>query len=146
MFGTELDTAYYESQPIEKKEPSLQKDHDPEIVYNPAIQIPMNPVFQQNQEKILQLQKELEVQKIINKQNDTEPLYERFLSKKKDVMKLICISLTVLLAISVHFVASDFLKSYLQNNVFSQNKELTLKILYPFTVFMTLWSIKVFNK
>lgn len=146
MFGTELDTAYYESQPIEKKEPSLQKDHDPEIVYNPAIQIPMNPVFQQNQEKILQLQKELEVQKIINKQNDAEPLYERFLSKKKDVMKLICISLTVLLAISVHFVASDFLKSYLQNNVFSQNKELTLKILYPFTVFMTLWSIKVFNK
>lgn len=146
MFGTELDTAYYESQPIEKKEPSLQKDHDPEIVYNPAIQIPMNPVFQQNQEKILQLQKELEVQKIINKQNEAEPLYERFLSKKKDVMKLICISLTVLLAISVHFVASDFLKSYLQNNVFSQNKELTLKILYPFTVFMTLWSIKVFNK
>ena len=92
-----------------------------------------------------ELQHELEKQRSMNKR-DSEPLYERFISKKKDVMKLLNIALTVLLAISLHYVLGDLLKSYLQNNDFSTNKETMIKLLYPASVLLVLWSFKVFNK
>ena len=79
-------------------------------------------------------------------QKDAASIYDRFLSKKKDVMKLLAISLTVLLAISTNFVMCDLIKKYLMNNDFSDNKETIIKTMYPLSTFILLWSTKVFNK
>lgn len=152
MFGTELDTAYFnttqqtqqvmDNMPhIIKTEPETQHQEPPKF----DNQMPIVPVFQQNDNIIKELQNELEKQKTMNKR-ESEPLYDRFVSKKKDVMKLLNIALTVLLAISLHFVFSDLLKAYLQNNDFSNNKETLIKLLYPASVLLILWSFKVFNK
>lgn len=167
MFGTELDTAYFNTAPAQqtldnmphiiKKDPSTiaatneepmvmqQQQHSPPPpTYDP--QMPIIPVFQQNDNIIKELQQELEKQRTLNKREHIEPLYDRFISKKKDVMKLLNIALTVLLAISMHYVLSDLLKSYLQNNDFSTNKETMIKLLYPASVLLVLWSVKVFNR
>lgn len=93
---------------------------------------------------IQQLQIELEKQKkeVIN--NDS--IFDRFASKKKDVFKLLNISLSVLLAISLHYLMGDMIKIYLRNNDFSYNKEIFIKSMYPTSVLLILWSLKVFNK
>jgi len=153
MFGTELDTAYFNTQPTKMNHndnlPHIIKPEEADTVTEPPKYeqpIPIVPIFQQNDNVIKELQMELEKQKNLNKKEYSEPLYDRFISKKKDVMKLFNIALTVLLAISLHFVLSDLIKSYLQNNDFTYNKEILIKFMYPFSVLMVLWSFKVFNK
>ena len=153
MFGTELDTAYFNAQPTKMNHndnlPHIIKPEETDTVNEPPKYeqpIPIVPIFQQNDNVIKELQMELEKQKNLNKKEYSEPLYDRFISKKKDVMKLFNIALTVLLAISLHFVLSDLIKSYLQNNDFTYNKEILIKFMYPFSVLMVLWSFKVFNK
>lgn len=156
MFGTELDTAYFAGsppqhnihQPVIIEQPSQEPDIPKQITppsYDtsiPTITFPPN----NNETMIKELQMELEKQKQLNKKEQGEPLYDRFVSKKKDVMKLLCIALTVLLAISLHFVLSDLIKTYLTNNDFTSNKEQLIKLMYPLSVLAVLWSVKVFNK
>ncbi|QOI90250.1 hypothetical protein QKU58_gp081 [Pyramimonas orientalis virus] len=159
MFGTELDTAYFnntvQNQPTETLQPMMkQQMHDqnkqeqaqqPEQhKYEPIMTQP--PIFQQNDSMIKELQQELEKQRTLNAKKESEPLYDRFVSKKKDVMKLLNIALTVLFAISLHFVFSDLIKDYITNNDFTSNKETFIKCMYPACVLMVLWSLKVFNK
>lgn len=151
MFGTELDTAYFNTQPSQNTNENIIKvsRQNEAVTESPSYdqqQIPIVPIFQQNDNIIKELQMELEKQKAINKKELYEPLYDRFISKKKDVMKLFNIALTVLLAISLHFVLSDLIKTYIHNNDFSYNKETFIKFMYPFSVLMVLWSMKVFNK
>lgn len=156
MFGTELDTAYFAGsppqqnihQPVVIEQPSQEPDIPKQITppsYEtsiPTITFPPN----NNEAMIKELQMELEKQKQLNKKEQGEPLYDRFVSKKKDVMKLLSIALTVLLAISLHFVLSDLIKTYLANNDFKSNKEQLIKFMYPLSVLAVLWSVKVFNK
>jgi len=156
MFGTELDTAYFAGsspqqnihQPVVIEQPSQEPDIPKQITppsYEtsiPTISFPPN----NNESMIKELKMELEKQKQLNKKEQGEPLYDRFVSKKKDVMKLFCIALTVLLAISLHFFFSDLIKTYLANNDFTSNKEQLIKFMYPLSVLAVLWSIKVFNK
>ena len=92
---------------------------------------------------IQQLQLELQKQKTVV-QNDS--IFDRFASKKKDVFKLLNISLSVLLAISLHYIMGDIIKVYLRNNDFTYNKEILIKSIYPASVLLVLWSLKVFNK
>ena len=153
MFGTELNTAYFNAQPTKMNHndslPHIIKPDETDTLNDPPKYeqpIPIAPIFQQNDNVIRELQMELEKQKNLNKKEYNEPLYDRFISKKKDVMKLFNIALTVLLAISLHFVLSDLIKSYLQNNDFTYNKEILIKFMYPLSVLMVLWSFKVFNK
>lgn len=108
----------------------------------------IQPTLNENEKKINELQQQLKTQTELNlKMNqDVYTIYDRFASKKKDVMKLLSFSFTILLAISLHFVISDLIKNYLINNDFSANKEQFIRISYPFLVFGLMWSLKVFNK
>ena len=164
MFGTELDTAYFEptlntarSEPISNPQTeTISKRSPPQITKEelkyPPMQMDQSRFISEESielSSIAELKKQLKLQKDLNMmiiQKDTENMYDRFLSKKKDVMKLLCLSLTVLLAISIHFVLSDLIKNYIMNNNFSENKETFVKIMYPLSVFIIVWSVKVFNK
>jgi hypothetical protein len=108
----------------------------------------IQPTLNENERKIHELQQQLKTQTELNmKMNqDVHTIYDRFASKKKDVMKLLSFSFTILLAISLHFVISDLIKNYLINNDFSANKEQFIRISYPLLVFGLMWSLKVFNK
>jgi hypothetical protein len=158
MFGTELDTAYFDnsiqSQPNLKvsqmesppKIQNIQENKEDPIV-SQILQHNSPPSFQ-NEQLIKDLQKELHQQKLMNAhpKEPKEPLYERYISKKKDVFKLIIIAMTVLLGISLHFVFGDLIRSYLEFNDFTYNKETMIKAAYPLSVFFVIWSLKVFNK
>lgn len=187
MFGTDLESAYYDSvqttYPSRENPYSHQKnppdavmqtpDEQPSTISQPTLTINdviqqqpptqpvatydapnprMIPLYEQqlkNSNKIKELQLELLKQKQnvapVNDPNH-EPLYDRYISKKKDVFKLLNIAFTVLFAISLHFVLGDLIKSYLRNNDYSYNKETMIKFAYPLSVLLVLWSMKVFNK
>ena len=91
-----------------------------------------------------ELQKQKQIQMKLNYEN--ESIIDRFLSKKKDVIKLINLALTILLGVSIHYVVVDYIKDYLKNNDLSDNKEFFIKIAYPITVCFIIWTSKVFNK
>ena len=159
MMGTELDTAYFDSSldaqshmdtmiPSEKSPNQNEMPEQPKIVAQEYIR-EFNPIDKKAQSGAIdELKKQLKYQQELNMayQKDAVSIYERFASKKKDVMKLLAISLTVLLAISTNFVMCDLIKKYLMNNDFSDNKETLIKLMYPLTTFLLLWSTKVFNK
>jgi hypothetical protein len=73
-------------------------------------------------------------------------MFDRFVSKKKDVLKLVTMALTVLLAISSHYVMTDLIRNYIANNDLTGNQEFTTKIAYPLTVLLLIWTLKVFNR
>tara|TARA_Y100000389_G_C17451276_1_gene514985 strand:+ start:1244 stop:1738 length:495 start_codon:yes stop_codon:yes gene_type:complete len=164
MFGgTELETAYaggdsarlemFESQRVNKdQESSTQTVNEPKSspVYNQTIPLHPMQISQEDDTKqqINELQSQLKRQKELNviMQKDVASIYDRFASKKKDVLKLLNVSLTVLLAISIHYVMSDLIKGYILNNDFSSNKEMLIKFSYPLVIFILMWSMKVFNR
>jgi hypothetical protein len=154
MFGTDLDFAYAEGSvapadpvlsPGSKSEPkqSPPPTYSPEIPTIDTVVPPVIPtldtVSYEQSERIRSLERQLEESK---QQSHGDSLYDRYASKKKDVMKLLAISLTVLLAISAHHVFADFLRSYLHHNTFSNGHEALIKLGYPTTVLFVLWSLK----
>lgn len=99
----------------------------------------------QLQQQLSQLQGKLKQQSIESKQNN-DSMFDRFVSKKKDVLKLVTMALTVLLAISSHYVMTDLIRNYIANNDLTGNQEFTTKIAYPLTVLLLIWTLKVFNR
>ena len=135
MFGTDLEKAYFDNtqnnqEPTETSYTHIPKQvqtpHQQQVVQKEEIKFDptfIQPVFQNsdNDHKIKELQQQLKKQTEMNLKMNQEvySVYDRFISKKKDVIKLVSFSLTILLAISLHFVMSDLIKNYLLNNDFS---------------------------
>lgn len=91
-----------------------------------------------------ELNKQKQLQYKMNVEQST--FMDKFLDKKKDVIKLFNLSLTILLGMSMHYVIVDWLKDYIRLNTFSDNKEFFIKLAYPVTILMFIWVSKVINK
>ena len=94
------------------------------------------------QEQLQQLQIELNNQK---KQKKQDNIVDKYISKKKDVLKLFLMALTILLAFSMHYLIIDLIKNYSLTNDLSSGRELFVKLAYPISVLMVIWTIKVIN-
>jgi len=68
--------------------------------------------------------------------------YDAMVNKRKDVLKMVCISVIILLAISCHNVVDFGLKEFIMNNDFSFKQELGVRMIYPAVVLFLLWNIK----
>ena len=162
MFGTDLDSAYIDggssgaamSTPIVQTDRAAQAKRPLTVAEKPPVEnahedliYPNGPpaLMSDQESRIRQLEKELSASKAMNDIH-VDSLYDRFISKKKDVFKLLAISLTILLAMSTHFLMLDLLRNYLNNNDFSRGRETLIRIAYPSGVLFALWSLKVFNK
>lgn len=68
--------------------------------------------------------------------------WDKLVSKKLDVIKLIMLSLVVLLGISIDKVANHYLSAYVGKAFLSDTQELLVRISYPIVVILILWIIK----
>lgn len=165
MFGTDLQQAYdpgMNTEPqnmihlnsasemdreVEQKQAAIHHQHEDQ--HQPTT-YETNNFFRDNQmqNQLSQLQEELRLQKQKTQSYKTTDvnLIDRFVSKKKDVIKLVLISLTIVLAFSLHYVIHDALKAYLMNSILTPSQELMTKLAYPVTILLVIWTIKVFNK
>jgi hypothetical protein len=75
-----------------------------------------------------------------------DSVIDRYISKKKDVMKLVIMSFTVLLGLSLHYLITDIVRNYIASNDLTMNQEFFTKLAYPVTIVLLIWTLKVFNR
>lgn len=155
MFGTELDTAYMDppvqgqfdanipsDEPVDVSPPETDREIERIVpTYNPIVPSPPASSSNHQERRIRELETELAKR---NERQDS--IFDRYVSKKKDVLKLLSISLTILFALSAHHVMNDLLRNYLNFNDFSRGHETLIRLGYPAAIFFLLWSLKVFNR
>lgn len=107
---------------------------------------PLDPNFLTSDQKLHLLSNELQKHKEHFEQQKKNSYLDKLLSKKKDIMKLLIISFIFLFAISLHGVIDYYLKKFFEENIMGAGKEFIFRMLYPVTVLLVLWNIKVFSK
>ena len=111
-----------------------------------ALPVVPNDIHVDTDHRIKNLERAMSQKLAQDAQGSSVGIFERYASKRRDVAKLIIMALTVLLALSAHHAISDLLRTYINNNDVSRNRETALRFGYPIAVFGLLWSLKVFNK
>lgn len=120
---------------------AIQNMHNDNIMYDAGS---MNRQYEQEQ-RIINALTELKKQK----QNTTitSPSYvDKMMSKKKELAKLLQFALIIALGLSIHFIIKHYLKQFLSENDLSWERELMLRLLYPFAILFILWNLKTFVK
>lgn len=71
--------------------------------------------------------------------------FEALWAKRRDVVKLIILSLVVLLAVSAHSTVTHYLKEYIESNpMLTDPQQIALRCAYPLAVLFLLWNTKAF--
>jgi len=97
--------------------------------------------------RITLLMNELKKQQAITANMQEQTSYiDRLFSKKKDMLKVLQLALVIVLAMSIHFIIDHYLRNYIKNNDFTFERELLLRLLYPFALLFVLWHMKAFIK
>ena len=94
----------------------------------------------QNQKKINTLKEELKN----SKNNDS--IIDKYIKKKKDMLKLFVMVLLVLLAFCLHDVIKVYLNKYILSKDLTSKEELYLRLAIPLTIYFVIWTIKAFSK
>lgn len=77
----------------------------------------------------------------------SEPGYfEKLFGKKKELYKVLQLSLIITLGLSLHFFIDHYLAKYLSENEMSFERQMLLRALYPAAVLFVLWNLRVFVK
>lgn len=72
----------------------------------------------------------------------SESFWDKLVSKKIEVVKLVVLSLVVLLGISIDKMASHYLNGYIGKAFLSDTQEVLVRLSYPIAVVLVLWIIK----
>jgi hypothetical protein len=67
-------------------------------------------------------------------------------AKRREILKLVTLSLIILLAISTHVTADHFLKKYILESDLSEKNEMLTRIAYPVGILLLIWLIKSSGK
>jgi hypothetical protein len=107
---------------------------------------PLQPTGNQDP-RITLLLNELKKQQMITANMQEQTGYiDRLFSKKKDMLKVLQLALVIVLAMSIHFIVDHYLRNYIKNNDLSFERELVIRLLYPFALLFILWNMKAFVK
>ena len=72
--------------------------------------------------------------------------FDKLFGKKKEVYKVLQLSLMITFGISIHFLIDHYLTKYLADNEMSFERQLILRLMYPLAVLFILWNLRVFVK
>ena len=75
-------------------------------------------------------------------QKQIDSIIDKFIKRKKDMVKLLCLSLIILLALSMNDIIKVYLNKYILGNELTQNKEFYTRVGVPLCVFLVLWTFK----
>lgn len=103
----------------------------------------------ENDQKIAALVAELKKKKgsAASVPAEAEPGYfDKLFGKKKELYKVLQLSLIITLGLSLHFMIDHYLAKYLSENEMSFERQLLLRALYPAAVLFVVWNLRVFVK
>lgn len=119
----------------------------------PALQLPQpsnnssRPSTTGQDPRIALLVNELKKQQMLTASMQEQSSYiDKLFSKKKDMLKVLQLALVIVLAMSIHFIIDHYLRNYIKNADLSFERELLLRLLYPFALVFILWNMKAFLK
>jgi hypothetical protein len=158
--GTDLMSAYQtlSNQPVAYEYPTeeapqqqpLPKQKDEK--YDPKYDMNLyNKQFETDQ-KIQALVTELKKRKANgqtqsqSQEPEQQSYFDKLFGKKKELYKVLQLSLMITFGISVHFLIDHYLTQYLADHEMSFERQLFLRILYPVSVLFILWNLRVFVK
>ena len=127
------------------------------LVMPPPAPLQQQEMTTQPQVNVAQLQKELAYYRQQNgggsAGRSTAPsaasspsFFDQLWSKRREVVKMVTISMIILLAISSHTVLDHYMKDWIQGSDFTANQELMARASYPLAVLATLWFVKAFYR
>ena len=93
------------------------------------------------QKKINELKEEMKKTK-----SNNDSIIDRYLKKKKDVLKLFALALLILLALSMNDLIKTYLGKYLLSNDLTDKNEMYLRLSIPLTIYFVIWTMKAFSK
>lgn len=110
----------------------------------PPMQLPagQNDVFEQlrYENDVTQLQRELHKYQ----RNAAQPsFFDAMWAKRRELLKLLSMSLLIVIALSFHSVMEHVIKSYITENDLTSRNEVLLRFAYPLAMILLVWFIKV---
>ena len=106
----------------------------------------INKQYEQEQ-KLMNILTEIKKQKGQATVPESQQSYiEKLFAKKKDIIKILQLSLIIVLALSIHMIIKHYLKDYLSNSDLSFERDMFVRLLYPLAIVFLLWNFKTFVK
>lgn len=137
-------------QKIENDNSARTNDGSGEMIYNQSELLQnINDAKLKQQMDVLkqELDEHKKNQKLQYKESyERRSIYDRFVRKQREMIRFVSISLIIIFALSVHDILSSSLKTYISNMDISRNRELAMRLSYPFSIFLCSWMIKVFAR
>jgi hypothetical protein len=107
----------------------------------------VDAIIEKMQEKIDKQKKINELKEEIKKaKGNNDSIIDRYLKKKKDVIKLLGLALLILLALSMNDLIKTYLGKYLLSNDLTDKNEMYLRLSIPLTIYFVIWTLKAFSK
>ena len=69
--------------------------------------------------------------------------FDKLMSRRRDVMKLIMFCLIILLALSIHTNIKHYYRVFFDTNVVTGQKEVLLRLMYPAAILFALWNSRL---
>jgi hypothetical protein len=124
-----------------------QKDEPPESAPPPPQQPNMYEAKQfDTEQRLNNILNEIKKKKNEQQDNNQPSYLDKLFGKKKEILKILQLSLIITLGLSLHFLIDHYLTNYLQENDLSFERKLILRLLYPVALLFILWNLKVFIK
>lgn len=143
--GTSLYDAYSFSNYDEIKSPINKKELKKEKQNNVLPITKMNETYDIQREKILYPRQNNmfinQKPEIIYKQE--ESYISKLISKKKDLLKIIQLSLIITLGLSIYYFVSYYVDLYINTNDFSADRQFIIRILFPISLIIIIWNMRL---
>lgn len=138
-------------------EPVMSKSHQQSAPKDDTMNL-INKQFESDQ-KIATLMAELKRRKaasqshmytnssaVASTEAESPSYFDKLFGKKKEMYKILQLSLMITLGLSIHFVIDHYLQKYLAEHDMSFERQLILRLLYPAAVLFIVWNLRVFVK
>lgn len=95
---------------------------------------------------INQLKKQKQ-ESFVQQQYQGQPSYfDKLFGKKKEVGKVLQLSLIIVLGLSIYYLIDHYLSQYISEHDLSFERQLFIRLLYPLSILFILWNLRVFIK
>jgi hypothetical protein len=71
--------------------------------------------------------------------------FERMGLRRRDLMKMVILSVMVTLGISLHWFGSHYVSEWIESSDFNAKQRFAIRAAYPALVFFLLWNLKAFQ-
>jgi hypothetical protein len=82
---------------------------------------------------------------IIYTQQKQPSYFDKLISKKKELMKIVQISFIITLGISIYYFIDHYLTFYINSKDFSFERQFLIRLLFPISIIFIIWNLRIYG-